>query len=56
MSMFAAIASVVAGARSIAEIDENLLLAELPIPQAFWHELRARRLVAEEAPLPDAIA
>ena len=43
---------VVAGARSIAELDENLALAERPIPAAFWRDLRARRLVAADAPLP----
>jgi D-threo-aldose 1-dehydrogenase len=48
----AVIASVVAGARSIAELDENLALAAHPIPGAFWRDLRARRLVAEGAPLP----
>jgi D-threo-aldose 1-dehydrogenase len=48
-----AVTCVVAGARSIAEFDENLALASQPIPSAFWRELRSRRLVAEGAPLPD---
>lgn len=47
-----AIACVVAGARSTAELDENLRLAQHPIPAAFWRELKAQRLVDEEAPLP----
>lgn len=47
-----AVACVVAGARSIAELDENRVLAARPISAAFWHELRARGLVAEGAPLP----
>jgi D-threo-aldose 1-dehydrogenase len=47
-----AVACVVAGARTTAELDENLALAAHPIPKAFWHELQARRLVAENAPLP----
>jgi D-threo-aldose 1-dehydrogenase len=47
-----AVACVVAGARSIAEFDENAALAVHPIPGDFWQELRARRLVADGAPLP----
>ena len=37
-----AVACVLAGARSTAELDENLALAAHPIPAAFWRELRAR--------------
>jgi len=47
-----AVACVLAGARSTAELDENIALASAPIPDAFWRDLRAQRLVAEEAPLP----
>ena len=47
-----AIACVLPGARSTAELDENIALASAPIPDAFWRDLRAQRLVAEEAPLP----
>ena len=47
-----AIACVLAGARSEAELDENIALASTPIPDAFWRDLRAQRLVAEAAPLP----
>ena len=47
-----AIACVLAGARSEAELDENIALASAPIPDAFWRDLRAQRLVAEAAPLP----
>ena len=47
-----AVACVLAGARSIAELDENIALASEPIPDAFWRDLRAQRLVAEAAPLP----
>jgi len=50
-----AVACVVAGARSIAELDENLALANHPIPADFWRELRSRRLVAENAPLPGEV-
>ena len=47
-----AIACVLAGARSAAELDENIALMSEPIPDAFWRDLRAERLVAEAAPLP----
>lgn len=47
-----AVACVIAGARSIAEQDENLAMATCAIPDAFWRDLRARRLVADAAPLP----
>ena len=47
-----AVACVLAGARTTSELDENLALAVHPIPEAFWRELRVRRLVAEDAPLP----
>ena len=47
-----AVACVLAGARSIPELDENLALASCPIPEAFWRELRSAGLVAESAPLP----
>ncbi len=48
-----AVACVVVGPRSIAELDENLALAAHEIAPAFWSELRARGLVAAAAPLPD---
>ena len=47
-----AVACVLAGARSIPELDENLALASHPIPDGFWRELRSSRLVAGNAPLP----
>jgi D-threo-aldose 1-dehydrogenase len=47
-----AVACVVAGARSIAEFNENLALAAHPIPASLWSDLRAQGLVAAEAPLP----
>jgi D-threo-aldose 1-dehydrogenase len=49
-----AVAVVLAGARSVAEVDANLALARLPIPAAFWAELRERGLVDPRAPLPAA--
>jgi D-threo-aldose 1-dehydrogenase len=47
-----AVACVLAGARSVAELDENLALASLPIPAGFWRDLRSAGLVASDAPLP----
>ena len=47
-----AIGWVLAGARTAAELDENIALASEPIADAFWHDLRAQRLVAAAAPLP----
>ena len=48
-----AVVCVLTGARSMAELDENLALAALPIPGAFWTELRGSGLVPADAPLPD---
>jgi D-threo-aldose 1-dehydrogenase len=47
-----AVASVIPGARTAAEVEENVRLFSHPIPAAFWSELRAEGLVPEEAPLP----
>ncbi len=47
-----AVAVVLAGARSVAEVASNLALARAPIPAEFWVELRARGLVDARAPLP----
>lgn len=47
-----AIAVVLAGARSVRELDEILAWSRHPIPDGFWVELRSRGLVLEHAPLP----
>jgi D-threo-aldose 1-dehydrogenase len=47
-----AIASVVAGARTAREVDENVGMMSHPIPPAFWQELRNDGLLPEEAPVP----
>jgi D-threo-aldose 1-dehydrogenase len=47
-----AVASVVAGARSRAEVEVNVGLLGLPIPRDFWQELGAESLLPEAAPLP----
>jgi len=49
-----AIASVIPGARSVAEVEENVALVEHPIPAALWAELKQDGLIAEGAPTPPA--
>jgi len=52
-----AVACVLAGARSAAELADSLALARFAIPRAFWEALRARGLVDTAAPLPgDTVA
>ena len=48
-----AVACVLAGARSVAELDENLAMMAHPIPSDFWRDLRASGLIAAGSPLPD---
>jgi D-threo-aldose 1-dehydrogenase len=47
-----AVASVVAGARSRAEVEANVRLLGFPIPRDFWQELAAESLLPDAAPLP----
>jgi D-threo-aldose 1-dehydrogenase len=47
-----AVACVLVGARSAAELEDNLAHARHPIPRAYWEGLRARGLVEPAAPLP----
>jgi D-threo-aldose 1-dehydrogenase len=47
-----AIASVIPGARSISEVEENVRLISHPIAAAFWAELKQQQLIAEAAPCP----
>jgi len=49
-----AVASVIPGARSVAEVEENVALVEHPIPDAFWAELKRDGLLDERAPTPRA--
>ncbi|HEU4701103.1 MAG TPA: aldo/keto reductase [Conexibacter sp.] len=46
------VASVLIGCRSVAEIEENVRMYELPIPAELWDELRAERLLADHVPVP----
>ena len=47
-----AIVSVIPGARSIQEVEENARMVEHPIPAALWAELKERGLIAAAAPTP----
>lgn len=47
-----AAAAVLAGARSVEEVDDLVTMRHFPIPAAFWRDLRERGLVAADAPLP----
>ncbi|MBM3265430.1 MAG: aldo/keto reductase [candidate division Zixibacteria bacterium] len=47
-----AIAAVIPGGRSPAEVEENLRLIEHPIPSDFWQELRTEKLIPDQAPTP----
>ena len=47
-----AVASLVAGVRTAAHLDEYPLLLERPIPGDLWAELRANGLIDRDAPVP----
>ena len=47
-----AVSCVVTGARTADEIQENVHLLQVAIPPELWTELRAERLLPEEAPTP----
>ena len=43
------------GARTAAEVSDNIAMAGRPVPSAFWLELRERNLVDAAAPLPGGV-
>ncbi|MCH7232856.1 aldo/keto reductase [Glycomyces sp. L485] len=47
-----AVASVIIGARTAAEVDDALAMSAHPIPAALWRDLKHAGLLAEEAPTP----
>jgi D-threo-aldose 1-dehydrogenase len=47
-----AVASILVGARTPAEVDDALAMYAHPIPGALWHDLKRAGLLAEEAPVP----
>ena len=50
-----AIASVIPGARSMAEVEENVRMVACPIPADLWTELRQQGLLAATAPTPGVL-
>lgn len=46
------VAAVIPGADRPAIVHENLRLLQAPIPDTFWAELKAARLLHPAAPLP----
>jgi D-threo-aldose 1-dehydrogenase len=47
-----AVAAVVVGCRSTAQLDESLEMFEVEIPPALWQELKTERLLQEDVPTP----
>lgn len=47
-----AVASVIVGARSPSEVDDNLDMIRLPVPRELWVALKEHGLVREDAPIP----
>jgi len=47
-----AVATVIPGARSVAELEENFCLMSYPIPPEFWSELQLKMLLPPNAPMP----
>ena len=47
-----AVASVIPGARSAAEVGANLALLRRPIPAGLWRDLKTERLLRADAPTP----
>ncbi|MBD0841320.1 aldo/keto reductase [Streptomyces sp. TRM68416] len=47
-----AVASVLTGARSPEEVRDSVAQLRRPVPDAFWHELRAEVLLDPHAPVP----
>ncbi len=47
-----AVATVLVGARTITEIEQNVALANVLIPAEFWRALKNERLLPGDAPLP----
>ena len=48
------VGATIPGASSPEHLKRNAALMEVQIPAAFWHELKAEQLLAQEAPVPSA--
>jgi D-threo-aldose 1-dehydrogenase len=49
-----AVASVIPGARSVAELEDNIRMIEFPIADRLWKELKEAELISQDAPVPDS--
>ena len=49
-----AVAATIPGARSVAEVEENVTMVQHRIPDSLWDDLRREGLIPEEAPTPSA--
>jgi D-threo-aldose 1-dehydrogenase len=47
-----AVASVLSGCSSTAEVEENVRMFEYEIPSSLWEDLRSEGLIAEDVPVP----
>jgi D-threo-aldose 1-dehydrogenase len=47
-----AVAAIIPGARSVAEVEDNFRLLSMAIPDDFWDELLHLNLIPPEAPVP----
>ena len=47
-----AIATVIPGGRTRAEVEQNVALMQVAIPEDLWHELKAEGLMRSDAPCP----
>ena len=47
-----AVAAIIPGARSVAEVEQNVRFMSVSIPNDFWEELRYLNLLPPEAPVP----
>lgn len=50
------VAAVLTGVRSVAEIDQNVAMFEMAIPDALWEDLRSEGLLPPDVSTPRAIA
>jgi D-threo-aldose 1-dehydrogenase len=46
------VASIIPGARSVTEIDQNIDTFTTPIPADLWAELKHEKLLRDDAPTP----
>ncbi|KAA0695750.1 aldo/keto reductase [Neorhizobium sp. P12A] len=50
------VVSVIPGARSVAELEQNLKYMQWPIPDGLWTDLKSQKLIDEASPLPSKAA